>query len=102
MNGSGIDAYRQTNVITANPGNLVLMCYEGAISSLKTAKEKYISKEYEAKAEAVQKVQTIIGELMKALDFEGGGRSGRKSGFPLQLYAAPHNRGRCKRGCKSF
>ncbi|MCD6152549.1 MAG: flagellar export chaperone FliS [Syntrophobacterales bacterium] len=72
-NGNGINAYRQTNVITADPGRLVLMCYEGAIGSLKTAKEKYISREYEAKAEALQKAQTIICELMQALDFEKGG-----------------------------
>lgn len=73
MYGKGIDAYKQTNVITANPKRLILMCYEGAISSLKTAREKYISKEYEAKAVALQKVQSIIGELMQALDFEKGG-----------------------------
>jgi len=73
MNGNGIDAYRQINVTTANPGRLVLMCYEGAISSLKTARENYISGEYEAKAETVQKAQSIISELMLALDFEKGG-----------------------------
>ena len=73
MYGNGIDAYRQTNVITADPKRLILMCYEGAISSLKTVKEKYISKEYEAKAGALQKAQSIIGELMQALDFEKGG-----------------------------
>ena len=73
MNGNGIDAYRQTNVTTADPGRLVLMCYEGAISSLKTAREKYISKEYEAKVETVQKAQSIISELMQALNFEKGG-----------------------------
>ena len=73
MYGKGINAYRQTNVVTADPGRLVLMCYEGAIGSLKFAKEKYISKEYEAKAEAVQKAQAIISELMQALDFKKGG-----------------------------
>ena len=73
MNGNGIDAYRQTNVITANPGRLVLMCYEGAIGSLKTARENYMSRKYEAKAETVQKAQSIISELIQALDFEKGG-----------------------------
>lgn len=34
-NGSGINAYRQINVTTADPKRLVLMCYEGAIGSLK-------------------------------------------------------------------
>ncbi len=77
MNGNGIDAYRQTNVTTADPGRLVLMCYDGAISSLKTAREKYISGEHEAKAEAVKKAQSIISELMLALDFEKGGEVAR-------------------------
>jgi flagellar protein FliS len=77
MNGNGIDAYRQTNVTTADPKRLVLMCYEGAIGSLKTARENYISGEYEAKAETVQKAQNIISELALALDFEKGGEVAR-------------------------
>jgi len=77
MNGNGINAYKQTNVTTADPGRLVLMCYEGAIGSLKTAREKYISGEYEAKAGAVQKVVSIISVLMQALDFEKGGEVAR-------------------------
>ncbi len=72
-NGSGINAYKQTNVKTADPQRLVLMCYEGAISSLKTAKAKYISKEYELKGNAVQKTQDIIAVLMQGLDFKQGG-----------------------------
>ena len=77
MYGNGINAYKQTSVITADPKRLILMCYEGAISSLKTAREKYISKEYEAKAKDLQKAQRIIGELAMALDFEKGGEVAR-------------------------
>ncbi|MDA3835929.1 MAG: flagellar export chaperone FliS [Spirochaetales bacterium] len=73
MYGNGINAYRQINVTTADPRRLVLMCYEGAISSLKTAKENYISREYETKNKTVQKAQSIISELMLTLDFEKGG-----------------------------
>ncbi|HUV49869.1 MAG TPA: flagellar export chaperone FliS [Anaerolineae bacterium] len=74
MYGNGINAYRQTSVTTATPGRLVLMCYEGAISSLKTARKNYISGEYEAKAKTIQKAQNIISELIVALDFEKGGK----------------------------
>jgi flagellar protein FliS len=77
MYGNGINAYKQTNVITADPKRLILMCYEGAISSLKTAREKYVSGEYEVKAGAVQKAQSIISELALALDFEKGGEVAR-------------------------
>lgn len=72
-NGSGINAYKQINVTTADPKKLVLMCYEGAITSLKTAKEKYISGEYELKGNAVQKTQDILSLLMNSLNFERGG-----------------------------
>ncbi len=37
---NGIQSYRKTNVITSDPGRLIIMCYEGAIDSLKLAKEK--------------------------------------------------------------
>jgi len=77
MYGSGIDAYRQINVTTADPVRLILMCYEGAIGSLKIAKEKCLSGEYEAKAKAVQKTQNIITELLCALNFEKGGQIAR-------------------------
>jgi flagellar protein FliS len=75
--GNGIHAYKQTRVATADPKGLVLMCYEGAISSLILAKEKYISREYEAKTKALQKVHDILNVLMLSLDFEKGGRIAR-------------------------
>lgn len=71
--GNGIDMYKRTNVTTADPVKLVLMCYDGAIRNLKIAREKYASKEYEAKAKAVQKVQDTLSLLIQSLDFEKGG-----------------------------
>jgi flagellar protein FliS len=73
MHGNGSGAYRQTGVMTADPKRLVLMCYEEAIRNLKIAREKYISREYEEKARALQKAQDIICELNSVLDFERGG-----------------------------
>jgi flagellar protein FliS len=71
--GNGIDMYKRTQVTTADPVQLVVMCYEGAISNLKIAREKLASREYEAKAKAIQKVQDILSLLMQSLDFEKGG-----------------------------
>jgi len=76
-NGSGINAYRQVNVTTADPKRLVLMCYEGAIGSLKIARETYVSGEYELKGNALQKTQDILSLLMNSLNFEGGGEIAR-------------------------
>ncbi len=73
MYGRGVDAYRQTDVMTADPKRLVIMCYEGAISNLRLAKEKHAEREYESKAKALQKAHYIIGELAGAVDFEKGG-----------------------------
>lgn len=73
MNGNGACAYRQTNIMTAEPKKLILMCYEGAIGSLKQAKKNYESNAYESKARSVERFQDIITELLCALDFERGG-----------------------------
>jgi len=73
MYGNGIGAYQKAGVLTADPKRLVLMCYEEAIRNLKIAKAKYISRDYEEKAQALIKAQDIICALNSALDFEKGG-----------------------------
>ena len=73
MGFGGYSAYKQTDVITADPMRLVIMCYEEAIRSLNLAVLLYSSKNYEAKGKAVQKSLDIIAELREALDFERGG-----------------------------
>ena len=73
MYSNGIRDYRKTNVITADPKRLVLMCYEGAIETCKIGKQKIIEKDYEEKGKALTKAQDIINELVCSLDFERGG-----------------------------
>ena len=73
MYSNGFQSYRKTNVITADPKRLVLMCYEGAIENLKIARNRYAEKDYEGKASVVNKAQNIINELQCSLDFEKGG-----------------------------
>ena len=73
MKSNGSRAYRKMTVITADPGKLVIMCYEGAIDQLKIAKMKYQEKEYEAKCKALKKAMDLIDELLFSLDFEKGG-----------------------------
>ena len=65
--------YQQTNFTTANPMRLVLMCYDGAIRSLKLARERYLEKDYEGKAKALKKALDIINEVNISLDLEKGG-----------------------------
>lgn len=77
MYNNGIQSYRITNVITADPKKLVLMCYEGAIDSLKIGKQKLIERDYEEKGSALAKAEDIINELLCSLDFEKGGAIAR-------------------------
>lgn len=77
MYASATKSYQQVNVFTANPLRLILMCYDGAIGSLKLARQSYIAKEYEAKAKALQKAMEIIHELNFSLDLERGGAIAR-------------------------
>jgi len=73
MYSSGVQSYRKTNVMTADPKKLVLLCYEGAIDNLKIGKNKIIEKDYEGKCRALTRAQDIIGELLNSLNFEKGG-----------------------------
>lgn len=73
MYGNGSGAYRQAGVMTADSKKLVLMCYEEAIRNLKIAKAKYVSRDYEEKAQALIKAQDFISALNSALDFQKGG-----------------------------
>jgi flagellar protein FliS len=66
-------SYEQANYFTANPLRLVLMCYEGAISHLKLARESYLAKDYETKGKALIKTLEIIHELNATLDMKKGG-----------------------------
>ncbi len=70
---NGIQSYRRTNVVTADPGKLVIMCYEGAIDNLMIAKQKDAEEKYEEKSRHINKTKDIIDELMCSLDLEKGG-----------------------------
>lgn len=65
--------YKQMEVDTTDPLKLVVMLYDGAISSLKLAIGYIEKKEYEAKYKQLDKAQNIIFELMSSLDHERGG-----------------------------
>jgi flagellar secretion chaperone FliS len=73
MYAKQIGAYQKSDVLTADPMRLVLMCYNATIKNLKLAKTKYQEKEFEAKGKAVQKAVDVISELIMGLDYEKGG-----------------------------
>lgn len=65
-------SYQQANFLSADPLRLIRMCYEGAVSNLKVARDSYVDRDYESKAKALQKTLDIINELNSSLDMEKG------------------------------
>jgi len=72
-NGQGISNYQRTKVVTSDPGKLVLLCYEGAISHLQMAKDHFKEKEYEAAEKPVRRTIYILHEMLQNLDFQKRG-----------------------------
>lgn len=70
-------AYRNNSVLTASPGRLVLMLYDGALKSLALALEGFALPETEFRRiatinEHLLKAQQIIGELQDSLNLDAG------------------------------
>jgi len=71
-------AYQTQSVVTASPGQLVLMLYDGAIKFLNVAEEAFNLPEenlnrFEIINTNIQKAQNIIAELRGNLNREAGG-----------------------------
>ncbi len=70
--------YRTNSVLTASPGQLVLMLYDGALRALRLAQEGFAQsgsdpRRLEGINKNLLKAQAIIGELQGTLDHEAGG-----------------------------
>jgi flagellar protein FliS len=74
--------YRVNAVLTASPGQLVLMLYDGALKALTIAQDAFgrpvdDPRRFEIINQQLLKAQTIISELQGGLDFEAGGEVAR-------------------------
>ena len=70
--------YRTNAVLTASPGQLVLMLFDGAIKAMETAKAAFALKEEDPRQikvinDQILKAQAIIIELQAGLNMEAGG-----------------------------
>jgi flagellar secretion chaperone FliS len=68
-----VNAYKKTDVITANRETILLMMYAGAIRFLKGAIEAADGNNLEEKSRLINRTQEIITELRATLNFEAGG-----------------------------
>lgn len=79
LNASGYArAYRANAILTASPGQLVLMLYDGALKALALTREAFASnaddpRRIQAINEQLLKAQAILGELQGTLNLEAGG-----------------------------
>ena len=70
-------AYRANSILTASPGQLVLLLYDGALSALARARAAFERpssdlQRYEVVNREVRKARRIIIELRARLDFQAG------------------------------
>lgn len=60
--------YKQQSAMTASPGELTLMLYDGCIKDLKLARIQIEADDFIKSNESLQKAQAILAELMRSLD----------------------------------
>jgi len=63
-----VNAYRQQNVMTASPGELTLMLYDGCIKEVKRMRRYLEEGGIEKSNDAALQAQSILAELMRSLD----------------------------------
>lgn len=89
-----VQAYRTNAVLTASPGQLVLMLYDGALKSMALAKDAMERTDDDPRRielinHQLQKAQNIILELQGGLNFEVGGEVAKTL---YRLYDYHHRR----------
>jgi flagellar secretion chaperone FliS len=69
----GINAYRQTEVQSRSPLELVVMLYDGALRFMNDAKAGFAEGNIPRRAEAMSRTMAIIDQLQNTLDMNAGG-----------------------------
>ncbi|HNY64880.1 MAG TPA: flagellar export chaperone FliS [Deltaproteobacteria bacterium] len=72
VNTMGYEAYRKTQIQTADQGTLILMCYDGAVNFLRKAKKAQEENNEEARTTFLTKAQNVIWELTNSLNYDAG------------------------------
>ena len=66
-------SYQANSILTATPGRLLVMLYDGAGRFLKRASMAMEESDLQRSNEALQRAEAIIDELLVTLNFEEGG-----------------------------
>ena len=73
MSGRGLNTYRQTQVQSRTPLELVVMLYDGALVSLSSARAAIERRDIASRRDAIGRALAIISELQSTLNMEQGG-----------------------------
>lgn len=73
MTPRGLDAYRQTQVQSRTPLELVVLLYDGALTHIAVARDAIARRDIAARGAALSRVLAIVSELQSTLDLERGG-----------------------------
>jgi len=73
MSGRGLNTYRQTQVQSRTPLELVVMLYDGALVSLSSARAAIERRDIASRRDSIGRALAIISELQSTLNLEQGG-----------------------------
>ena len=65
--------YRETEVLTATPGQLVVLLYDHLLLSLRRGRVAMEARDADVQAECLDKARNVLTELLVTLDRERGG-----------------------------
>jgi len=65
--------YRETEVLTATPGQLVVLLYDHLLLSLRKARVAMEARDSETQSDCLEKGRNVLTELLVTLDRERGG-----------------------------
>ena len=65
--------YRETEVLTATPGQLVVLLYDHLLLSLRRARVAMEARDADAQSECLDKARNVLTELLVTLDRDRGG-----------------------------
>ena len=68
-----LSTYQKTAVETADPLQLIIMCYDAAIRDLEEARDMHERRDMDAAYRKIRHAQDIVTELLVGLDYERGG-----------------------------
>ncbi len=72
MNSIGYEAYKKTQVQTADQGTLILICYDGALNFLRKSKKAHQDNDEQVWTNNLNKAQNVLWELLNSLNFDAG------------------------------